>query len=247
MGKLDGKVALVTGGAQGIGKAIALRLAREGADVAVSDINLEKAQETCREIEALGKKALAVGGSVADAKAAEAMVEKTIEGLGGLDILVNNAGITRDGVLLRMKEEDWDLVLSVNLKGAYNCTKAALRPLIKRKGGTSINIASVTGQMGNAGQSNYAASKAGLIGFTKSVAREYASRNIQVNAVAPGFIDTAMSQAIPQKERDMLIAVIPMERLGTPEDIAEAVLFLASPGSDYITGQVLNVNGGMYM
>jgi len=247
MGKLDGKVALVTGGAQGIGKAIALRLAREGADVAVSDINLEKAQETCREVESLGRKALAVGGSVADAKAAEAMVEKTVEALGGLDILVNNAGITRDGVLLRMKEEDWDLVLDVNLKGAYHCTKAALRPLIKRKGGKIINIASVTGQMGNAGQSNYAASKAGLIGFTKSVAREYASRNIQVNAVAPGFIDTAMSQAIPPKEREMLTRVIPMERLGTAEDIAEAVFFLAGSGSDYITGQVLNVNGGMYM
>jgi 3-oxoacyl-[acyl-carrier protein] reductase len=247
MGKLDGKVALVTGGAQGIGKAIALCLAREGADVAVSDVNLEKAQETCREVEALGRKALAVGGSVAEAKAAEAMVEKTVETFGGLDILVNNAGITRDGVLLRMKEEDWDLVLSVNLKGAYLCTKAALRTLIKRKGGKVINIASVTGQMGNAGQSNYAASKAGLIGFTKSVAREYASRNIQVNAVAPGFIDTAMSQAIPQKERETLIRVIPMERLGTAEDIAGAVLFLASPAADYITGQVLNVNGGMYM
>ena len=247
MGKLDGKIALVTGAAQGIGKAIALCLAREGADVAVSDINLEKAQETCREVEALGRKALAVGGSVSEAKAAEAMVEKTVETFGGLDILVNNAGITRDGVLLRMKEEDCDLVLSVNLKGAFHCTKAALRTLIKRKGGKVINIASVTGQMGNAGQSNYAASKAGLIGFTKSVAREYASRNIQVNAVAPGFIDTAMSQAIPPKEREMLIRVIPMERLGTAEDIAGAVLFLASPAADYITGQVLNVNGGMYM
>jgi len=166
MGKLDGKVALVTGGAQGIGKAITLSLAREGADVAVSDINLEKAQETCREAESLGKRALAVGGSVANAKDAEAMVEKTVEAFGGLDILVNNAGITRDGVLLRMKEEDWDLVLDVNLKGAYHCTKAALRALLKRKGGKVINIASVTGQMGNAGQSNYAASKAGLIGFT---------------------------------------------------------------------------------
>jgi 3-oxoacyl-[acyl-carrier protein] reductase len=247
MGKLDGKVALVTGGAQGIGRAIALALAREGSQVAISDINLEKAQETCGEIEALGRKALAVGGSVADAKAAEAMVEKTVEVFGGLDILVNNAGITRDGILLRMKEEDWDLVLDVNLKGAFHCTKASLRPLIKRGRGKIINIASVTGQMGNAGQANYAASKAGLIGLTKSVAREYASRNIQVNAVAPGFIDTAMSQAIPQKEREMLIKAIPMERLGTPEDIAEAVLFLASPASDYISGQVLNVNGGMFM
>jgi 3-oxoacyl-[acyl-carrier protein] reductase len=247
MGKLNGKIALVTGGAQGIGRAIALALAREGARVAISDINLEKAKETCREIEALGKEALAVGGSVAEAKDAEAMVEKTVEAFGGLDILVNNAGITRDGILLRMKEEDWDLVLDVNLKGAFHCTKASLRALIKRKGGKIINIASVTGQMGNAGQANYAASKAGLLGLTKSAAREYASRNIQVNAVAPGFIDTAMSQAIPQKEREMLIKAIPMERLGTPEDIAEAVLFLASPASDYITGQVVNVNGGMFM
>ncbi len=245
--KLAGKVALVTGGAQGIGRAIALLLAREGAKVAVADVNLEKALETSRELEALGGQAAAIGGSVSDPKSAEAMVEQTAEKFGGLDILVNNAGITRDGVLLRMKEEDWDSVMAVNLKGAFHCTKSALRLFLKRKGGKVINIASVTGEMGNAGQSNYAASKAGLIGFTKSVAREYASRNIQVNAVAPGFIDTAMSQAIPQRDRDFLIKQIPMERLGSPEDVAEAVLFLAGPASDYITGQVINVNGGMYM
>jgi 3-oxoacyl-[acyl-carrier protein] reductase len=245
--KLEGKVALITGGAQGIGRAIALALARQGASVVISDVNLEKAQETCREIEALGGQALAVGGNVADAKAAENMVGRAVEKFGALDILVNNAGITRDGVLLRMKEEDWDSVMAVNLKGAYQCTRVALRFFLKRKGGKIVNIASVTGEMGNAGQSNYAASKAGLIGFTKSVAREYASRNIQANAVAPGFIDTAMTQAIPQKDRDFLIKQIPMERLGTPEDVAEAVLFLASPAADYITGQVLNVNGGMYM
>ncbi len=245
--KLEGKVALITGGAQGIGRAIALTLARQGARVAISDVNLEKAQETCREIEALSGQALAIGGNGADAKAAENMVGQAVEKFGALDILVNNAGITRDGVLLRMKEEDWDSVMAVNLKGAYQCTRVALRFFLKRKGGKIVNIASVTGEMGNAGQSNYAASKAGLIGFTKSVAREYASRNIQVNAVAPGFIDTAMTQAIPQKDRDFLIKQIPMERLGTPEDVAEAVLFLASPAADYITGQVLNVNGGMYM
>ncbi|MDI6756109.1 MAG: 3-oxoacyl-[acyl-carrier-protein] reductase [Thermodesulfobacteriota bacterium] len=245
--RLLGKVALITGGAQGIGRAIALLFAREGGRVVLSDINLEKAKETCREIESLGREALAVGGNVADAREAEAMVQQTLEKFGRLDILVNNAGITRDQVLLRMKEEEWDLVLSVNLKGAFHCTKAALRPFLKQKGGKVVNIASVTGQMGNAGQSNYAASKAGLIGFTKSIAREYASRNIQVNAVAPGFIDTAMSQAIPEKGREVLIKQIPMERLGSPEDIAEAVLFLASPAADYITGQVLNVNGGMYM
>ncbi len=244
---LKGKVALITGGAQGIGRAIALRFAREGARLAVSDINVEKAKETAKELESLGCEALAIGGNVADAKAGEAMIEETLNRFGRVDILVNNAGITRDGVLLRMKDEDWDLVLAVNLKGAYHCTKAALRPFLKQKGGKIVNIASVTGQMGNAGQSNYAASKAGLMGFTKSVAREYANRNIQVNAVAPGFIDTAMSQAIPEKGREFLIKQIPMERLGTAEDVAEAVLFLASSAADYITGQVLNVNGGMYM
>ena len=245
--KLQGKVALITGGAQGIGKAIALLFAREGAAVVVADINLEKAHETCREVESLGGGALAVGGNVADAKDAETMVQEAIQRFGRLDILVNNAGITRDQVLLRMKEEDWDLVMAVNLKGAFQCTKTALRVFLKQKGGKVVNIASVTGQMGNAGQANYAASKAGLIGFTKSIAREYARRNIQVNAVAPGFIDTAMSQAIPQKGRELLIQQIPMERLGTPEDVAEAVLFLASGAADYITGQVLNVNGGMHM
>jgi 3-oxoacyl-[acyl-carrier protein] reductase len=184
---------------------------------------------------------------VADAQEAEAMVQRTVEKFGRVDILINNAGITRDQILLRMKEEDWDRVLSVNLKGTFHLTKAGLRPFLKQKAGKVVNIASVTGQMGNAGQANYAASKAGVIGFTKSIAREYASRNIQVNAVAPGFIETAMSQAIPQKERELLIQQIPMERLGTPEDVAEAVLFLSSPAADYITGQVLNVNGGLYM
>ncbi len=245
--KLEGKAALITGGAQGIGRAIAMLFAREGARVAVSDINLEKARETCGEIESHGGQAMAIGGNVADLRGAEAMVEEAAEKFGGMDILVNNAGITRDGVLLRMKEEDWDAVMAVNLKGAFHCTKAALRFFLKRKEGVIINIASVTGEMGNAGQANYAASKAGLIGFTKSVAREYARRNIRVNAVAPGFIDTAMSQAIPQKDREFLIRQIPLERLGKAEDVAEAVLFLASPSAAYITGQVLNVNGGMYM
>jgi 3-oxoacyl-[acyl-carrier protein] reductase len=245
--KLEGKVALITGGAQGIGRAIVLLFAREGAKVVITDINVQKAQETCREVESLGQEGLAIGGNVADAREAEAMILQAVEKFGHLDILVNNAGITRDQVLLRMKEEDWDLVFSVNLKGAFHCTKAALRPFLKQKGGKVVNIASVTGQMGNAGQANYAASKAGVIGFTKSIAREYANRNIQVNAVAPGFIDTAMSQAIPQRDREFLIKQIPMERLGTPEDVAEAVLFLCSPAANYVTGQVLNVNGGLYM
>jgi 3-oxoacyl-[acyl-carrier protein] reductase len=245
--RLKDKVALVTGAAQGIGKAIALLFAQEGAKVGVADLNLAGAEETCGEISALPGEALAMGGNVAKAEDAEGMVQAVLDKFGRLDILVNNAGITRDQVLLRMKEEDWDLVLAVNLKGAFHLTKAALRPFLKQKGGKIVNIASVTGQMGNAGQANYAASKAGLIGFTKSVAREYANRNIQVNAVAPGFIDTPMSQAIPAKEREFLIKQIPMERLGKPEDVAQAVLFLASPAADYITGQVLNVNGGMYM
>ncbi|MBI4495660.1 MAG: 3-oxoacyl-[acyl-carrier-protein] reductase [Deltaproteobacteria bacterium] len=245
--KLEGKVALITGGGQGIGRAIAQLLAREGARVAASDINLERARETCADIAGQGGEAFAIGGNVAEAREAEAMVQQTLERFGRLDILVNNAGITRDQVLLRMKEEDWDLVLAVNLKGPFHCTRAALRPFLKAKGGKVVNIASVAGVMGNAGQANYAASKAGLIGFTKAVAREYASRNIQVNAVAPGFIDTAMTQAIPQKDREILIRQIPLERLGTPADVAEAVLFLAGSGADYITGQVLNVNGGMYM
>lgn len=245
--RLQDKVALVTGAAQGIGKAIALLFAQEGAKVGVADLNLAGAEDTCRKIMALPGEALAIGGNVAKAEDAEGMVQSVLDKFGRLDILVNNAGITRDQVLLRMKEEDWDLVLAVNLKGAFNLTKAALRTFLKQKGGKIVNIASVTGQMGNAGQTNYAASKAGLIGFTKSVAREYASRNIQVNAVAPGFIDTPMSQAIPARERDFLIKQIPMERLGKPEDVAQAVLFLASPAADYITGQVLNVNGGMYM
>ncbi len=245
--RIEGKVALVTGAAQGIGRAIALLLAREGARVAVADINLEKIQEAGREIESLGREALALGGNVAQAADAEAMVAKTLEKFGRLDILVNNAGITRDQILLRMKEEDWDLVMSVNLKSVFLLTKAALRPFLKQKAGKVVNIASISGVMGNPGQSNYSASKAGILGFTRSVAREYAGRNIQINAIAPGFIDTAMSQAIPQKERELLIKQIPMERLGKPEDIAEAVLFLSSPAADYITGQVLNVNGGLYM
>lgn len=245
--RLKDKVALVTGAAQGIGRAIALLFAQEGAKVGVADLNLAGAEEVGREIMALPGQALAIGGNVAKAEDAEGMVQSVLDKFGRLDILVNNAGITRDQVLLRMKEEDWDLVLAVNLKGAFHLTKAALRTFLKQKGGKIVNIASVTGQMGNAGQANYAASKAGLIGFTKSVAREYASRNIQVNAVAPGFIDTPMSQAIPAKERDFLIKQIPMERLGKPEDVAQAVLFLASSAADYITGQVLNVNGGMYM
>lgn len=246
-GDLKGKVAIVTGGAQGIGRAIALKLARHGADVAISDINMEKAQDTAREIEALNVRSLAIKANVADVNDVEQMVKKTVDKLGKIDILVNNAGITKDNVLLRMKPEDWDQVMEVNLKGTYMCTKAALKFMFRQKSGRIVNIASITGLMGNAGQANYSASKAGIIGFTKAVAREYANRGITVNAVAPGFIDTAMTQAIPEKERETLIKQIPLERLGTVDDVASAVYFLVSDLSSYITGQVINVNGGMYM
>jgi 3-oxoacyl-[acyl-carrier protein] reductase len=244
---LKGKTALVTGGAQGIGRAIAVALAKAGADVAVSDVNLEKAGEAAAEISALGVKSAAIGGNVADPASAAAMVDEAVSKLGKLDILVNNAGITRDNLIMRMKDEDWDLVLDVNLKGSFNCAKAALKYMSKARSGRIINIASVVGAMGNAGQANYVASKAGLIGLTKTIAREYASRSITANAVAPGFIDTAMTQALPEKVREELMKQIPLARLGTADDVAGAVKFLASDAAAYITGQVIHVNGGMYM
>ena len=245
--ELSGKVALVTGGAQGIGKAIALILARNGAVVVVSDINLEKAEETAKEIQSMGQRSLAIKSNVADLKDVESMVGTIVEKLGRIDILVNNAGITRDRLILRMTEEDWDAVLDVNLKGTFNCTKAAIRYMSKQKSGKIVSIASVTGEMGNPGQANYGASKAGVIGFTKTIAREFAARGINVNAIAPGFIQTAMTDAVPEKAREELIRMIPMQRLGQPEDIARAVLFLVLESSSYITGQVINVNGGIYM
>jgi len=244
---LKGKTALVTGGAQGIGKSIAVTLAKAGADIAVSDINAEAAAATAAELSALGVRAVAIQGNVADQASAAEMVDKAVAELGRLDILVNNAGITRDNLIMRMKEEDWDLVLDVNLKGAFNCTKAALKHMSKARTGRIINIASVVGAMGNAGQANYVASKAGLIGLTKTIAREYASRGITANAVAPGFIDTAMTQALPEKVREELMKQIPLGRLGTADDVAGAVGFLASEHAAYVTGVVLHVNGGMYM
>ena len=244
---LEGKVALVTGGAQGIGQVTAFHLASMGADVAVSDINREGALRTAKEIEGLGRRGLALEGDVSDPADAEIIVAKTVEQLGGIDILVNNAGITRDKLLLRMTEEDWDAVLNVNLKGTFNCTKAAIKHMVKRKSGRVVNIASVVGEMGNAGQANYAASKAGIIGLTKSIAREYAQRGINVNAIAPGYIETPMTEALSEKVKEELKAGIPMARLGTPSDVAKAVYFLVSDASSYITGQVLNVNGGIYM
>jgi 3-oxoacyl-[acyl-carrier protein] reductase len=244
---LSGKTALVTGAAQGIGRDIALGLAADGADLAICDVNLEAAQKTAADIQAKGRKTVALKANVASSADVTAMIDQVAEKFGKIDILVNNAGITRDGLIIRMKEEDWDLVLSINLKGAFNCTKAALKYMTKQRTGTIINIASIVGAMGNAGQANYVASKAGLIGLTKTIAREYANRNITANAVAPGFIDTAMTQALSENVRAELTKQIPIGRLGTSEDVANAVRFLASPSAAYITGQVIHVNGGMYM
>jgi len=245
--KLAGKVALVTGAAQGIGKAIALLLAQNGADVVVSDINVEKANDTAREVKALGRKSVAMKVDVAKLDDVERMVEAILAQFGQIDILVNNAGIARDKLILRMTEEDWDAVLNINLKGTFNCTKAVVRHMSKQRSGKIVNIASVVGEMGNPGQGNYAASKAGVIGFTKTIAREFAQRGINVNAIAPGYIETPMTDALPDKVKDELKRMIPMDRLGKPEDVAEAVLFLVSESANYITGQVLNVNGGIYM
>ncbi len=243
----DGKVAIVTGAGQGIGRAIALGLASKGADILVSDINIDGAKDTASQVEGLGRKAVPLRVDVSKPDDAGTMVKECVERLGGLHILVNNAGVTRDGLLLRMKDEDWDTVLSINLTGPFNCTRAALKVMSKARYGRIVNIASIVGQIGNAGQANYSASKAGLIGFTKTVAREFAARNITCNAVAPGFIETAMTEALSDRVRDELTSRIPLNRLGTPEDVAEAVAFLASDAASYITGHVLAVNGGMAM
>jgi len=244
---LAGKVAIVTGAAQGIGRAIAETLARAGADVAVVDLDVARAQETVAAVAGHGRRALAIKANVAEWADVKAMADQVLAEFGRIDILVNNAGITRDGLLLRMKEEDWNLVLDVNLKGTFHCTKAVLPAMTKQRGGTMVNIASVVGVIGNAGQANYAASKAAVIGFTKTVAREYASRGITVNAVAPGFIETAMTQGLSGEVRDALLKQIPLGRLGGPDDVAEAVRFLVSAEAAYITGHVLHVNGGMMM
>jgi len=241
------KVALVTGAAQGIGKSIAVILAKAGAHIVVSDINLELAAQTAKEIESLGVKTLALKTNVADLADVEKSVAEIIKTFGRIDILVNNAGITKDNLLIRMKKEDWDAVLAVNLSGVFNCTKAVSSLMMKQRCGKIISIASIVGQMGNFGQANYAATKAGVIGFTKSVAKELASRSVTANAVAPGFIQTAMTDKIPEEIKKKMLEQIPMGKLGQPEDVAQAVLFLASPAADYITGQVIAVNGGMYM
>lgn len=245
---LANKTALVTGASRGIGRATALALAGAGAKVAVNFAgNKAAAEEVVAKIEALGGQAVAVQADVGDAVAVEAMVKVVMERFGSIDILVNNAGITRDNLIMRMKEEDWDAVIHTNLKGIFNCTKIVSKLMMKQRFGRIINMTSVVGIMGNAGQSNYAAAKAGVIGFTKSMAKELASRNITVNAVAPGYISTDMTANLPEQAKTELQTQIPLQRLGSPEDVAAAVLFLVSPGADYITGQTLNVDGGMVM
>ncbi len=240
-----GKVAFITGSARGIGKAIADAFAKSGADVVIGDVNLDQAKEASADIAKRGVKSSALGLNVSNSGEVIKAFEHIAKEYGRLDILVNNAGITRDGLLLRMKEEDWDSVIEINLKGVFLCSKEAVKLMSKQRYGRIVNIASVVAFMGNPGQANYSASKAGIVGLTKTVAKEYASRGITANAVAPGFITTAMTDALPENVKEEMKKAIPMSRFGTIEDVADAVLFLAS--HPYITGQVLHVNGGMYM
>ncbi|PIQ91029.1 MAG: 3-oxoacyl-ACP reductase [Candidatus Omnitrophica bacterium CG11_big_fil_rev_8_21_14_0_20_41_12] len=245
--RLKNKVALITGGARGIGRAIGIVFAKEGADIVVADVNQETAQQTASEIEALGVKALALEMDVTNFEKVEEGINKILDKMGKVDILVNNAGITKDNLLLRMSPADWDAVINVNLKGTFNCIKAVSRPMIKQRSGKIISIASIIGLMGNPGQANYAASKAGIIALTKTVAKELASRNINANAVAPGFIQTAMTDKLPEEIKKKMLEAIPLAKLGTPEDVANVCLFLASEESSYITGQTITIDGGMVM
>ena len=247
MSGLEGRVSIVTGAGQGIGRAIALELAGAGADIVVADVVEENAEAVADEVRNLGRRALAQRVDVSDHERAKAMATATMSEFGQIDHLVNNAGITRDNLLMRMKPEEWAAVVSVNLSGVFNCTQAVVRYMMKRRYGRIVNISSVIGQMGNAGQANYGSTKAGVIGFSKSAARELGLRGITVNAIAPGFIETAMTENLPEEVRERLMANVPLGRLGLPEDIAHAVRFLVSDDASYITGAVLNVNGGMYM
>lgn len=245
---LDDKVAIVTGASRGIGRGIALELAKAGAKVIINYAgNVAAAQEVQNMITSNGGQALLIQADVANPEAVDGMIKQTMETFGRIDILVNNAGITRDNLLMRMKEEDWDAVMNTNLKGVFNCTKAVSRIMMKQRSGKIVNMTSVVGIMGNAGQSNYAAAKAGVIGFTKSAAKELASRGITVNAIAPGFITTDMTAVLSEQVKTELAAKVPLARLGNPEDVAAAVMFFVSDGADYITGQILHVDGGMVM
>jgi 3-oxoacyl-[acyl-carrier protein] reductase len=247
MSLLADKIAVVTGAGRGIGRAVALAYAKMGADVVCVSRTEENSAKVAAEVEALGRRAWAVAVDVSDTAAVDAAAKGILESTGRVDILVNNAGVTRDNLLMRMSEEEWDTVIDTNLKGAFNFTKALTRPFIKQRSGRIINIASVIGLIGNAGQSNYAASKAALIGFTKSIAKELATRGITVNAIAPGFIETDMTAALSEKMREGILGNVPLERFGSPDDIAHAAVFLAMEPSGYITGQVLTVDGGMVM
>ncbi len=245
---LNNKVALITGASRGIGKEIALELARNGVNIAISYVsNPEKAKEVIKEIKSYGVKAVAIKANVSVEEDVKQMIKTIEEELGIIDVLVNNAGVTKDNLLIRMKEEDWDEVMNVNLKGTFLCTKAVSRGMMKKKYGKIINISSVVGVMGNAGQGNYSASKAGVIGFTKSMAKELVSRGIRVNAIAPGFIQTDMTEGLKDEIKEAMLKEIPLNYFGNPKDIANLVVFLASESSDYITGQVINVDGGMVM
>ncbi|MFN3652922.1 MAG: 3-oxoacyl-[acyl-carrier-protein] reductase [Armatimonadota bacterium] len=243
---LEGKVALVTGGGRGIGRAIALGLAQAGADVAVAvSREIDAAETVAEEIRGLGRRALALKADVSSADEAEGLVAQTVEQLGRIDFLVNNAGITKDGLIMRMSEADWDAVIQVNLKGTFNCSKAAVKRMVRQRSGRIVNVTSVMGITGNAGQANYAASKAGIIGLTKSTAKEVGSRGITCNAVAPGWIRTRMTEALPQDLAEKVLPQIPLGRLGEPEDVAGVVTFLCSDAAAYVTGQVLVVDGGL--
>ena len=244
---LEGKVALITGGARGIGKEIAMVFAKEGANIAICDVNLEEAEKTAKEIQDLGRESLAFKADVTDFNQVQAMVDKILDKLSKIDILINNAGITKDNLLLRMSEEEWDKVIAVNLKGTFICIKLVSKVMLKQRSGKIINLASIIGIMGNAGQANYAASKAGIIGLTKSVAKELASRNICVNAIAPGFIRTDMTSKLPEEVQKKMLSIIPLARFGEAKDVADLALFLSSESSSYITGQVIQVDGGMVM
>ncbi len=243
----ESKVAIVTGSARGIGKAIALKFAKDGYDVVISDILEDVAKETAKEIEALGQKSLVVVADVSKAEDAARLIDETVKAFGRLDVLVNNAGITRDNLAIRMKESEWDMVLNINLKGTFLCSQAAAKVMMKKRSGRIVNIASVSGILGTAGQANYASSKAGVIALTKALARELGPRNITVNAVAPGFIITEMTEKLPEKVKEDYLSQIPLKRGGTPEDVANVVAFLASDAASYVTGTTLIVSGGLVM